>query len=130
MSVHSNATCLNSNVTSIVIFLLFDFLFSYPLSPFLALTLNGLLRPCDWQLPIKKIYINKQFKKKLHCNFCQNSESTKWPLHCIKTNSNITFFFRLDTQHLISFTQKLQKISIRYRSRQIKLQCSFWQDSV
>ena len=37
-------TCLNSNATSIVIFLLFDFLFSYPFSPFLALTLNGLLK--------------------------------------------------------------------------------------
>ena len=48
-------TCLNSNATSIVIFLLFDFLFSYPLPPFLALTLSGLLRPCDWQLPIKNI---------------------------------------------------------------------------
>ena len=43
-------TCLNSNAPSIVIFLLFDFLFPYPL--FLALTLSGLLRPCDWQLPI------------------------------------------------------------------------------
>ena len=48
-------TCLNSNATSIVIVLLFDFLFPYPLSSFfLALTLSGLLRPCDWQLPIKK----------------------------------------------------------------------------
>ena len=34
--------CLNSNATSIVIFLLSDFLFSCPLSPFLALTLSGL----------------------------------------------------------------------------------------
>ena len=45
-------TCLNLNATSIVIFLLFYFLFSFPLSPFLALTLSGLLRPCDWQLPM------------------------------------------------------------------------------
>ena len=43
-------TCLNSNATSIVIFLLFDFLFPF----LLALTLSGLLRPCDWQLSIKK----------------------------------------------------------------------------
>ena len=57
------ATCLSSkNATSIVIFVLFDFLFSYPLSPFLALTLSGLLRLCDWQLPIKKNIIKKKKK--------------------------------------------------------------------
>ena len=40
---------------AIVIFLLFDFLFFYPLLPYLAFTLSGLYRHCDWQLLIQKL---------------------------------------------------------------------------
>ena len=47
-------TCLNSSAISTVNFLLFDFLFFYPLLPYLAFTLSGLYRPCDWQLLIEK----------------------------------------------------------------------------
>ena len=35
-----------------------DFLFFYPLIPYLAFTLSGLYRPCDWQQPIKKTMIH------------------------------------------------------------------------
>ena len=51
-------TCLNSSAISIVIFLLFDFLFFYPLLPYLAFTLSGLHTPCDCQLLIKFVYMN------------------------------------------------------------------------
>ena len=72
-------TCLNLSAISIVIFLLFDFLFFYPLLPYLAFTLSGLYRPCDWQLLITKI-------KTCNC----------WGLNLVITN---VFTFTLNVQY-------------------------------